>query len=120
LNPQFDDHDRSLLAMRVEAWDKRTGPRVGDFIEMRDGTTHRLAYDLGDRVQTTCRNSPGSFCFCEGGTMRMSGRLDPAIRNEDIEDTGNGWAWFFHHDFRDDDSAVHFTVTCRIYGQVSL
>jgi hypothetical protein len=124
MRPQIDDTDRAAFSLRVEAWNKRTGPRVGDFIEMLDGTTRRFAHNWDEHgLQVTCGDGDkGSFYFDRAGVMSMSGSLDPTIPLERIEElTGkrrSGWCWFFHHDFPQAHSAVHFTVPCRVYRQV--
>lgn len=121
--PMFDDKDAELLAVRQQAWDKREGPRVGDFIEMVDGTLRRFTYNWDDGLQTTwgdCRQRPGSFYLSPGGHGSYSGALDSTVplgQIESTESTQEGQFWFFHHDYAVAHGGVYVTLLCRVYRQ---
>lgn len=117
---EFDERDAALLAERQAEWDKRTGPRVGDFVRMLDGTLRRFAYDWGVSLQTTCKGYDASFYFFGSG-MSFSGSLAPSIPRASIEDTGEtmeGAAWFFHHNQPGAGRGVRFLVKCRVWRQL--
>lgn len=118
--PNFDDKDVEIARERLRLWNERTGPRVGDWIAMRDGTLRRFSHNWGDGLQVTIGNGDcGSFYFARG-CMSYSGGLDPIVPLADIIETSeirNGAAWFFHHDSSGAGRGVYFTAPCRVYRQ---
>jgi hypothetical protein len=124
--PVFDDKDAEILKARIAEWDKRTGPRVGDFVHMLDGTLRRFTHDHGDGLQTTCGKAElacdVSFYFGKG-YMDFSGSLDPQVARTALVDTGEtmiGRAWFFHHDHVCAHSGVYMDVPCRVFRQTEV
>jgi len=120
----FDHIDEDIRQKRIEAWRKRHGPRVGDFVEMADGTLRRFTHDHGDVIQTTSASFPGnaSFHFSHFGHCNFSGSLDPGIPKSALQDTGReepGTVWFFHHDVSGASRGVQCTIPCRVYRQVT-
>lgn len=119
LPPDFDDKDAELARERLASWNERQGPRVGDWVDMPDGTQRRFTHNWGDSLQTTCGNGDNeSFYFASPGGMSYSGGLDPSIPVERLQDTGEfrqGRAWFFHHDHSGANRGVYFTIPCRVY-----
>lgn len=119
--PEFDNEDQGILNNRIEQWNKRQGPRVGDYIQMLDGTVRRFTHDWGNTIQTeTPGNKFGSSFYFGNGYMEFSGGLDRAIPKEQIRattETKDGYAWFFHHDWKTAHNGVHFNVPCRVYQQ---
>jgi len=120
-----DDRDAGILETLAGAWAKREGPRVGDFIQMLDGSLRRFTYDWGDGLQTTLTSHPvhgtygGSFYFGHGA-MSYSGGLDHEIPNESIQPTGEareGRAWFFHHGHPGAHRGVGCKTPCRVFTQ---
>ena len=113
-SPQFDEQDADELASRVALWDKRTGPRVGDFIVMPDGSEHRFCHDWHDGLQTT----PGGSFYFGNGYADYSGGLDPTLKNKLIIATPKqkaGQFWFFHHNSARAHNGVYFKVLCRVF-----
>jgi hypothetical protein len=113
----LDERDSALLAARIGAWNEGVGPRVGDFLELPDGTMLRFTHDYGEGIQTTCRHASGSFYFGVG-YMSYSGPLDPPVDKAALEDTYRthpGRAWFFHHDYRTAHNGVYVHVECRVF-----
>jgi hypothetical protein len=119
--PDFDEKDAEIARDRLAIWNARQGPRVGDWVDMLDGTQRRFTHHWGDSIQTTCGNvESGSFYFY-GESMSFSGSLDPAIPINRLQDTGeirHGRAWFFHHSQSGAGRGVYFTVPCRVFRQV--
>jgi hypothetical protein len=121
--PQFDERDATILAQRTESWDKRPGPRVGDFVQFPDGYVGRFTHDWGDAIQTTCRQFPGDVSFYFGdGYCSYSGALDPAVSKTRLEHTGctaRGVVWFFHHDLSRAHNGVKAEIPCRVYKLIA-
>lgn len=116
MRPQFDERDQAILDQRVSQWNERKGPRVGDFVRFTDGSLHRFTYDWHDGLQTAPAGS-GSY-YLGSNFMSYSGSLDPRIGNEDLRPTNEtmeGRAWFFHHDWAEADNAVYVNVPCRVF-----
>lgn len=119
LDIHFDDRDEAIRQARVVIWQTRSGPRVGDYVEMADGTLRRFTHDWGDEIQVSCTWCGGSFYFGHG-RCDYSGALDPAIAKADLTDTGtlrDGPVWFFHHDRAGAGRGVDCTIPCRVYRQ---
>ncbi len=118
----LDKKDKQILSDRIAAWNKRRGPRVGDYVKMLDGTTRRFTHHWGDGLQVTCAHNADTSFYLGDGYMSFSGSLDPCIPLENIKDTGkkrNGWAWFFHHDSRCAHNGVQVEAPCRVYAEGS-
>jgi hypothetical protein len=119
MRPIFDEKDQAILDQRIATWDKRSGPRVGDFVEMPDGALLRFTHDWGSDIQTTCRKMSGDVSFYFGnGYMSFSGSLDPAIcksKLTQVASTMPGNVWFFHHNERRAHNGVYFKIPCRVY-----
>jgi hypothetical protein len=117
--PRFDQRDEEIKSERVALWNARTGPRVGDFVIMPDGTTRRFTYAWDDDIQTTSKTYPGdaSFYFA-GACCSFSGSLNPGLPKKHLVDTGDvreGAVWFFHHDQARAHNGVRTTIPCRVY-----
>jgi hypothetical protein len=118
--PRFDERDQLILDQRIAFWNARTGPRVGDYVIMREDDVRRFTHDWDDgSIQVTAGvNGTGSFYFDRNGHMDYSGGLDPTILMSDLIDTGatrDAAAWFFHHDHSCAHNGVQFRVPCRVY-----
>ena len=119
---ELDERDQKILAERITKWQKLTGPRVGDFVHMPDGTLRRFTHHWGDGLQTTCGGThpcAGNQSFYFGGEyMSFSGSLDSLIPLARIADTGeckDGSVWFFHHNHMTAHNGVHAKIPCRVY-----
>lgn len=120
----FDHIDESIRQLRLAAWRARTGPRVGDYVEMLDGTLRRFTHDWDDEIQTTSgfQAQDASFYFTSTGHCSFSGSLDPSIpkaRLVETEQSKEGRVWFFHHDHAGASRGVHCSIPCRVYRQVA-
>ena len=122
-NPNLDSKDRIILVQRWAKREEHQGPRVGDFVEMPDGTLRRFTYDWGEDIQTTCLNfGEGSHYLCDNGVASYSGALDRAIPKAEIiplEGEHPGRFWIFHHDIPAAHNGVDVVLPCRIYRHVS-
>ena len=113
-NVKPDIRDYDIAMERYLEWNKRPGPRVGDFVIMPDGTVERFSHDWGEDIQTCFH---GSFYFGHG-YADMSGGLNAAIPKSKITDTGEmkpGYFWFFHHDYHTAHHGVGLEADCRVY-----
>lgn len=128
IGPQFDAIDGTILAERTLKRSARSGPRVGDFIHMLDGTLRRFTHHWGDGLQTTYRWREtgvvdlGSFYLDREGIADYSGGLDSTIPLSQIESTGehqDGDFWMFHHNESRAHNGVHFKVPCRVFRQIT-
>ncbi|HEY2530256.1 MAG TPA: hypothetical protein VGJ20_20360 [Xanthobacteraceae bacterium] len=122
----LDAIDGTILAERTLKRSARSGPRVGDFIHMLDGTLRRFTYHWGDGMQTTYRwrdtgeVGTGSFYLDRSGDVSYSGSLDDAIPLSQIEQTDEqkeGVFWFFHHNESRAHNGVDVKVPCRVFRQ---
>lgn len=117
--PIFDDKDYAIKTHRLVFWDSVGGPRVGDFLELEDGTLHRFTHAWDETLRTTSALYPGHGSFYFGpGFCSYSGGLDPGVTRTRLQDTGRikeGCVWFFHHDYACAHNAVTTTIPCRVY-----
>lgn len=124
---KLDNEDLKIQTYRNQQRAKISGPRVGDYIKMLDGSLRRFTHDWGDGLQTTVGqnhpcNGDESFYLCDNGALSFSGSLDPSIDLSKIADTGKtkiGNCWFFHRDYATAHNGVHAEVDCRIYKQTA-
>ena len=122
MTQDLDSQDAAILAARQTLRDKIQGPRIGDFVSMKDGTLRRFTYDWGDAIQVTS-TLPGSqrFYLHHDGRLDYSGGLDQAIPKTRLKPTGKtqpGSAWFFHHDHHRAHNGVDVTLPCRVYEEL--
>ena len=118
---EYDDKDKAIVAERMAARAKLTGPRVGDFIRLprlhpKLPEWDRITHNWGDHVQTG--GISGSYYLCVGGGFSMSGGLDHGLASKDLipsEDTREGSAWIFHHDYSGAGRGVYFDVPLRVW-----
>jgi len=111
---EMDERDTAILAERVTAYDKHTGPRVGDFVRFADGTMRRISHDWGDSVQT----SSGGLFYLGKGYASFSGSLFHGVPPETLTYTGEaseGDAWFFHHDHHTAHNGVDVSMGFRVF-----
>lgn len=117
----FDDRDEAIRQELLTHWQAKPGIRVGDFIEMLDGTLRRFTHDWGKDIQTTMPKIPGSFYFA-GWYCSFSGGLDRSIPKNKIVATDQqreGLVWFFHHGHSGAHRGVTCTIPCRVYRQIT-
>lgn len=109
------DKNQQILQESMAAYNKRRGPRVGDFLRNPDGTFTRFTHDWGDHIQT----GGGSNSFYLGnGYCSYSGSLDTGIMKADIvrtKETKKGMIWFFNEGWSGPNRAVHYEVDFRVF-----
>jgi hypothetical protein len=118
-----------LLRKRLRRFNKRHGPRVGDWIILTNGVMTRFTHDwgiwkgkdlgiqIGDRERS---GECGSF-YLGDGYCSYSGSLDPCVMRKNIKRTNKkklGRVWFFDHDHACADNGVDFRVKLRVYREV--
>ena len=116
-----DKRDAEILAARIACRAAIEGPRVGDYIDMLDGTRRRFTHDWGDGFQTTVPRADASFHIWRDGQLDFSGSLDKPVPRDRIADTGataDGSAWFFHHGFTEAHGGIVAQIPCRVYRQM--
>ena len=122
MNAGLDNHDEKILLEQIALWDKRRGPRVGDWCLLLDGTARRFTHDWGDFLQTTTEPAGkfGASFYFGKGYMEFSGGLDRAINAAEFElteETRDGSCWFFHHGEARAYNGIQTNVPCRVYKQ---
>lgn len=118
----LDKQDAELLAYREIAYNTHNGPRVGDYVQMLDGSLQRFSHDWGDDIQTTDGKYGASFYISKNGYVEMSGGLNKAILKSTLEllpETKEGSFWFFRHDLAMAHNGVDVKIVCRIYKQLT-
>lgn len=117
---EIDETDKAKLADRAKARESLTGPLVGDYVVMPDGTLRRFTHDWGDEIQTTVKGFQydASFHIGRDGYMSFSGSLDRGVPKDRLTLTGevkDGSCWFFSHDYAEGGNGVRVTLPCRVY-----
>ena len=107
--------DLDILKSRIELFDKRTGPRVGDYLELPYGIFTRFTHAWDDGIQI----GGGSASYYLGnGYISYSGGLDPSIEYKSMVDTGqkkDGMVWWFHHDHSGGGRGVYSYMPFRVF-----
>ena len=114
----LDDKDAAILAARIERWEARTGPRVGDFCIWPGGWLERFSYhwDTEKGLLQTARG--GSFHISRDGYASFSGGLEPPVmieRLRELPEQRPGAFWFFSHDIPRGGGGVEVFMPCRVY-----
>lgn len=107
-----------LLAERVAAFDKREGPRVGDYLSLPHGIMTRFTHDWEDSLQIG--GGSGSY-YLGNGYLSYSGGLDPSIEKKYMVLTDkkeDGMVWFFHEGSSGGGRGVHFYIPFRVFKLV--
>jgi len=119
----------NLLRKRVKMYNRKKGPRVGDWVRLNNGVMTRFTYDwgiheredlgiqIGDRERA---GDCGSF-FLGDGYCSYSGSLDPCILRKNLRRTNKmkeGRVWFFHLNHWCADNGINFKVKFRVYREV--
>ena len=122
MRPTFDKRDAEILAASIKARDSFDGPRIGDFIRMKNGELRRFTYRWPEGIQTTWKGESGSFYLDKEGYVSYSGSLESQIPFSRIRDTGQfreGAFWFFHHGFQQAFHGVDCRAPCRVYEEIA-
>ena len=120
LNPTLDTRNLSILEERARAYANRTGPRVGDFVQMPDGILLRFTHDWTNDIQTTHKDFQADASFYLGHSgVSFSGALDFPILKSKLHDTGEtrpGTFWFFRNNFTRAHNDTAVTIPCRVWS----
>jgi hypothetical protein len=117
----FDARDETIRQELLTHWQAKSGMRVGDYIQMLDGSLRRFTHDWGKDIQTTMLDNHGSFYFA-GWYCSYSGGLDRSIPKTKIVATDqqrDGEVWFFHHGRSGAHRGVYCSIPCRVYRQIA-
>lgn len=109
------EEDARILDARVASWNKRAGPRCGDFCILADGAVRRFSHDWEELGLQT--SEFGQFHMGDGH-MSFSGSLDPCLKRERLTETDEvrwGRVWFFHRGWQQAHSAIYADVACRVF-----
>lgn len=107
--------NQEILKARLEAFNKKTGPRVGDFLRIGDFYT-RFTHNHGETIQTGGHES--SSYYLGNGYASYSGGLDPGVKTSDLiltQEEKEGSVWFFSNDWAKADNGVYFKIPFRVY-----
>jgi len=115
-----DPFNLELVATRMAAFNKRKGPRVGDFLKLpatdpRQGNMTRFTHYWGDSIQTG--GMSGSF-YLGTDYQSYSGGLDTGPAIGDIlptDETRMGSIWLFDRGMSGGGRGVYFTQPMRVF-----
>lgn len=108
--------DLDILNKRVLEFDKRTGPRVGDYLELPYGMFTRFTHAWDDGIQIG--GGSESYYLGDGGYISYSGGLDPSIEYSAILPTDqkkDGMIWFFHKGYSGGGRGVYSMIPFRVF-----
>jgi len=112
-----EDVNESILEKRMEMYNEKSGPRVGDWLVKKvkgEDKYYRFSHNYGDSLQIS---DGGSFYLGEG-YISFSGSLEPSIPLEKMEDTGEkklGQVWFFKNDIKQAENGITLETEFRVY-----
>ena len=120
----LDPQDQLILIERQAMFTARTEPKQGDFIRFADGSIKRIARVWHDEngnaehIQPTTGNGNGISFYIGEGYMSFSGGLDSGIdaaKFTRTNETMEGRAWFFHHDWAKAHNGIEVVITCPVW-----
>lgn len=117
----LDERDEAILFDRVGKRAGFKGPRIGDFVVLKNGDVRRVTFDWDTHVQLTISDEPGSFYFAPNGVLDYSGGLAPAVlksRFREVAGLREGACWFFHHNLARAHNGVAALIPCRVFEEV--
>lgn len=120
MRPRFDDRDARIVAERCAEWEQRDGPRVGDFIQRKDGSLRRFSCSHGDVLQTALPEA-GSYHLHPGMDFSGTHCLEGALSKSSLQRlpfSRKGSCWIFHHGEVKPGNRVDTEVNCRVYMEV--
>jgi hypothetical protein len=115
--PDVSELDHQMLAIRMELYNKISGPRPGDFVKLSDGTYQRFTRIYPGAIQAGASANSEGF-YLGHGTMSYSGGLNPGVKLSDLiktDETKNGDVWFFHNNEFKAFNGIHFKVPFRVF-----
>ena len=109
--------NEEILNERVQAYNKRQGPRVGDYIKLPFGIYARFTHKFPESIQTG-GHEYSSFYFGPSGVMSYSGGLNPGLKLKDIrltDEKKEGNIWFFDKNRARAYGGVTFSIPFRVF-----
>jgi hypothetical protein len=115
-------NNATIIHERVEAFNRRAGPRVGDYLKLprtdpRQGEFTRFTHDWGDHIQTG-GGEHGQYYLMPHGYLSYSGSLDPGLAKAAVlplAETKPGAVWFFDGDISGAGRGVDCMVPMRVF-----
>ena len=105
----------------LENWEKRKGPRVGDYICTIEKGLKRFTHDWDDGLQITSNGNDESFHLSTSGFVSFSGSLEPSIPLEKIMPIGktmSGKVWVWLDGVPGGGRGVDTWIECRVYQEI--
>ena len=113
------ENNLRLINKRIEQFSKVDGPRVGDYIILKDGTYGRFTSEWDDKIQIGGEVN-GSYYFGYG-YLSHSGGCGRAINQTNMELTSEiyiGTVWFSCDDISGADRRVYANIEHRVFREV--
>jgi hypothetical protein len=111
-----------ILKQSEDAFNLRTGARVGDYLRLPYGLFTRFTYDWGaecDKIQTG--GGSCSFHLSIGGFISYSGGLDSGVKHSDLRETTEtkeGYIWIWDQGVSGADRGVDLIIKFRVFDLV--
>jgi hypothetical protein len=112
------EENEAILATRIYSLNQRPGPRCGDWLDLPDGTSARIAHHWGDAVQPSTGNGDTGSFYLGDGFLSYSGSLEGSVAIDRLQFDGeyrSGRLWFFSQDHHRAHNGVDFTAQFRVY-----
>jgi hypothetical protein len=109
--------NQGILKERIEAYNKKEGLRVGDYVIDLDGTVSRVTHIYSDGDFQAGGSKEGSF-YLGNGYCSYSGSLNSCKDIKKAIYTGkklNGSIWFFSNDIAEAHNGVYFEMPFRVF-----
>jgi hypothetical protein len=116
-NP-ISETNLKILKERFERFEKRTGPRIGDYLILPNGCKRRFTHDWGAEIQITLWGICGSFYLSHGGGVSFSGGLDSGLSVEKMvktEEVQMGKFWFFANNEVRAHNSIDVLMPCAVW-----
>jgi len=127
VTPEQEATNQRLIAEAVDKFNRRPGPRVGDFVQMPASEyyapgLYRITYDWGDEVQATSypTDGNGGGFYLDGGHADYSGGLRGSVKKADLVDTGETKVakfWMFNEGDVKAHNGIFYSFPVRVYTQ---
>lgn len=107
----------NILAKHLTKFNEIEGPRVGDYVKLKDGNYKRFCSQWIDGFQVTPTETSGSFNI-DSGACCYSGTLEPSVKKEKIKFTWTyklGRVWFFKDGIPAAHQGIDAEIPLRVY-----
>lgn len=106
-----------IFSRREKLYNELPGPRVGDYIKLKDSTYLRITYLWPETAQTIPEERKGSY-YLGNGHISYSGTLNPGVKRSLLiptDETRPGQVWFFKNDFAVAFNGIDYTMLFRVF-----